>query len=172
MGECRRWRHQCRALEVEACVGRLCVPCCCALVQTSHDSPGERTRSSWLTAVLGLLPAPASGTPTEHVLASTGCHPGLRGAVHFSSSFFFFPILGSVKPLCVFLCLHSFLTLSPSSEVLFYLLYLSVHNFHLFYGSVYSTFESLFSYFKNSLSIVFFSSLDTLSNWTLLFSAV
>ena len=62
--------------------------------------------------------------------------------------FFFSPILGSVKSLWVFLCLHSFLTLSPSSEVLFYLLYLSVHNFHLFYGSVYSVFESLFSYFK------------------------
>ena len=37
-------------------MGRLCVLCCCALVQTSHNSPGERTRSSWLTAVLGLLP--------------------------------------------------------------------------------------------------------------------
>ena len=70
-------------------------------------------------------PAPASGTPTEHVLASTGCHPGLRGAVHYYS-FFFFPVLGSVKSLWVFLCLHSFLTLSPSSEVVFYLLYLQL----------------------------------------------
>ena len=35
-------------------------------------------------------PAPASGTPTEHVLASTGCHPGLRGAVHYYSFFFFY----------------------------------------------------------------------------------
>ena len=40
--------------------------------------------------------------------------------------FFFFPVLGSVKSLWVFLCLHSFLTLSPSSEVLFYLLYLQL----------------------------------------------
>ena len=75
-------------------------------VQTNHDNTGERTRISVAHGrpLAGCAsPSSVSGTPTEHVLASTGCHTGLRRGVHFSS---FFPVLGSVKSLWVFVFAH------------------------------------------------------------------
>lgn len=88
-------------------MGRLRGFCCCAMVQTSHDDTGERTRTFAVHCrprAGHASPALLLGHPLSMGWQALGITP--VSEVLFIFLLFFFSILGSIKSLWVFLCFH------------------------------------------------------------------